>query len=252
MCIYKGVDKRRSYAAGALSVDRYLSFRFTIPALYKSGGEHMIFEQIQTGGDRNYGYLIGCEEEKKCALVDPSPNPKPVIKRIEKLGLTPLYLINTHGHYDHTGGNKYCKQKYNLDIVLHENSSLADIGVGDKETLELGSLMLFFIHTPGHTDDSICIRVENELITGDTLFVGKIGGTDSEYGAKVEFESLKRVMQLHDQIRVWPGHNYGVKPHSTIGEERKTNPFILRLHSFEDFMWLKNNWATYKAEHGIK
>ena len=64
----------------------------------------MIFEQIKTGGDRNYGYLIACDEQKKCAVVDPSPNPVPVIKRINELNLEVLYVINTHSHFDHTGG----------------------------------------------------------------------------------------------------------------------------------------------------
>jgi hydroxyacylglutathione hydrolase len=212
----------------------------------------MIFEQIKTGGDRNFGYLIACDTQKKCAVVDPSPDPKPVIKKIDKLGLDVLYIINTHDHYDHTGGNDAFIKKYNAQRILHSSSSKADIGIDDKQSIHLGDLILTFFHTPGHTEDSICIRVENELITGDTLFVGKIGGTYSREQALLEFESLKRLMQLHNQIRVWPGHDYGVKPSSTIGEERETNPFIIRLNSFDDFFWLKNNWASYKREHGIK
>lgn len=212
----------------------------------------MIFEQIKTGGDRNFGYLIGCDKEGKCAVVDPSPDPKPVIKRIGKLDLDVLYVINTHSHSDHTAGNSMFKRKFNIRLILHASSSMADIGVEDKDTIDLGSIMLVFIHTPGHTEDSICIRTEEELVTGDTLFVGKIGGTYSRQQAEVEFQSLKRLMQLHDKTRVWPGHDYGVKPGSTIGEERENNPFILRLNSFDDFLWLKDNWASYKIEHGIK
>ncbi|MBN2534888.1 MAG: MBL fold metallo-hydrolase [Spirochaetales bacterium] len=212
----------------------------------------MIFEQIKTGGDRNFGYLIGCDIQKKCAVVDPSPDPGPVIKRIEEFGLDVLYVINTHSHFDHTGGNDTFKKKFNAKLILHASSSLADIGVEDKETIDVGTLMLIFIHTPGHTEDSICIRVEEELMTGDTLFVGKVGGTYSRKEAEDEFSSLMRLQQLHDQTRVWSGHDYGVKPYSTIGEERINNPFILRLNSFDDFLWLKNNWASYKIEHGIK
>lgn len=212
----------------------------------------MIFEQIYTGGDRNFGYLIACDRQKKCAVVDPSPDPEPVMKRIEKLGYDVLYVINTHNHSDHTGGNDAFKRKFKAKLILHSSSSIADIGVKDKETIDVGELMLTFIHTPGHTADSICVRVMEELVTGDTLFVGKIGGTYSKEQAEVEFQSLKRLMQLHDHTRVWPGHDYGVKPGSTIGEERKNNPFILRLNSFDDFLWLKENWASYKIEHGIK
>jgi len=212
----------------------------------------MIFEQIKTGGDRNFGYIIGCEKQNKCAVVDPSPDPMPVIKRIAELNLDVQYIINTHGHYDHTGGNDLFKNKFDIKLILHSSSPLAEIGVEDKQIIELGSIYLSFIHTPGHTDDSICIRAEEEIVTGDTLFVGKIGGTYSENQARTEFDSLKRLMQLHNETRVWPGHDYGIKPSSTIGEERKNNPFILRLNSFDDFLWLKNNWASYKREHGIK
>ena len=100
--------------------------------------------------------------------------------------------------------------------------------------------------------DSMCVLVDKELVTGDTLFVGKVGGTYSRRDAEVEFASLKKLLELADDIRVWPGHNYGVKPTSTIGEERQTNPFLLRIGDFEAFFWLKENWAAYKLEHGIK
>ena len=109
-----------------------------------------------------------------------------------------------------------------------------------------------FIHTPGHSPDSMCVLVNNNLVSGDTLFVGKVGGTASPEEARVEFESLKRLMVLEDSINVWPGHDYGVRPSSTIGEERQTNPFCLRLNNFDDFLWLKVNWLAYKEEHNIK
>ena len=87
-------------------------------------------------------------------------------------------------------------------------------------------------------------------MTGDTLFVGKVGGTDFGKGARQEYDSLKKLMKLDDDIEVYPGHNFGVKPSSTIGHERTTNPFIL-THSFESFVELKQNWLAYKKEHGI-
>lgn len=212
----------------------------------------MIFKQILSGGDRNFGYLIGCQETKQAALVDPSPDPEPCHKEIQELGLELLYVINTHNHYDHTGGNEFFIKNAEAKLVAHTSCMAGEVKVEDGDTLELGTLELKFIHTPGHTDESMCVLVENELVTGDTLFVGKIGGTYSRYAAEVEFESLKKLLELADDIRVWPGHNYGVKPSSTIGEERANNPFLQRLGSFEDFMWLKENWAQYKEEHGIQ
>ncbi|MCK5222789.1 MAG: MBL fold metallo-hydrolase, partial [Candidatus Aminicenantes bacterium] len=109
-----------------------------------------------------------------------------------------------------------------------------------------------FIHTPGHTPDSVCIKAGDNLITGDTLFVGKVGGTYSEEEAKEEFMSLAKLISLPGHIKVWPGHNYGTAPSSTIMNEKETNPFIQRLKNFNDFLWLKQNWAVYKVEHGIK
>ena len=118
-------------------------------------------------------------------------------------------------------------------------------------------MKLQIIHTPGHTGDSLCVLAEGpgavgKLVTGDTLFVGKVGGTGFGDDARAEYDSLHdKLMILSDDVEVWPGHNYGVEPSSTIGNERKTNPFLLR-ESFEDFVDLKRNWLQYKAEHGIK
>ncbi|HLP59527.1 MAG TPA: hydroxyacylglutathione hydrolase family protein [Candidatus Deferrimicrobium sp.] len=210
----------------------------------------MIFFQIPSYGDRNYGYLAGCEKTKKAAAVDPSPDPKPCYDKARELGLTVEYVINTHTHYDHTGGNQFF-QKESARLVTHQSAGMGDVRVNDGETLNVGELVLTFFHTPGHTPESMCVLAGNELMTGDTLFVGKVGGTSGREQALVEFESLKKLMTLDPGIHVWPGHNYGVRPSSTIGDELKSNPFILRLSNFNDFYWLKENWAAYKLEHGI-
>lgn len=213
----------------------------------------MIFEQIDTGGDRNYGYLIADPDTREAALVDPSPNPHPCIERVRELDLKVLYLINTHTHPDHTGGNEQVQTACGCAVVTHESAPFGDVRVGDRTpALQVGGLVFNFLHTPGHTPDSICVHVGNELITGDTLFVGKVGGTATKEQARTEFQSLRILMELEDEIRVWPGHNFGVKPHSTIGHERETNPFILRLEDFDAFYWLKLNWADYKIKHGIQ
>lgn len=211
----------------------------------------MIFHQIPSGGDRNYGYLAGCEKTKKAAVIDPSPDPQPCFDKAQELGLTVEYVINTHTHFDHTGGNRFFKRNLKAQLVTHKNSNVGKILVNDGDTLKIGEITLSFIHTPGHTVESMCILAEKELMTGDTLFVGKVGGTSTREQALVEFESLKKLMSLPHDVHVWPGHNYGERPTSTIGEELERNPFILRLKSFDDFYWLKQNWAAYKLEHGI-
>jgi glyoxylase-like metal-dependent hydrolase (beta-lactamase superfamily II) len=212
----------------------------------------MIFEQVPSGGDRNFGYLVASPDSKEAAVVDPSPDPNPCFRKVEEFDLEVIYVVNTHSHFDHSAGNALFKQHFNASIVTHESASTGDIRVKDGQNLALGELKLVFLHTPGHTIDSICVQVNRELITGDTLFVGKVGGTYSVSESRQEFESLKKLMKLDNDIKVWPGHDYGVRPTSTIGEEKKSNPFILRLNNFENFIWLKDNWLNYKIEHNIK
>lgn len=115
----------------------------------------------------------------------------------------------------------------------------------------MGSLTFRFLHTPGHIPDHVCVLVENKLITGDLLFVGKIGGTGPYFplsDPRQQWESLHRLMLLDGDIEVWPGHDYGVRPSSTIAHEIATNPF-LKTETYEDFIYLKEHWAEYKKAH---
>jgi glyoxylase-like metal-dependent hydrolase (beta-lactamase superfamily II) len=215
----------------------------------------MIFKQIESGGDRNYSYLIGCPNSKSAVLIDPSPDFERCDTEVKKTGLKLVYIINTHSHPDHTGGNDYFCDKKNVKLITHLSRD-GDIKIKDNDMISLSddndAIKLTFFHTPGHTEDAICIQIENNLITGDTLFVGKVGGTYTENDARNEFESLKQLMKLPKKMLVWPGHNYGTAPRSTIENEIKTNPFIQRLNSFNEFIWLKQNWGEFKIEHGIK
>lgn len=211
----------------------------------------MIFEQIATGGDRNFGYMIGSEQDRVAAVVDPSYTPDVFIERAQAHGLRIVYIICTHSHGDHVNGNDDVQEKTGAQVVMYKDAAfLFDIGMDDGDTLQLGVLTLRFIHTPGHIADGMCILVENKLITGDTLFVEKVGGTDFGQGAREQYDSLHRLMQLDEGIEVYPGHDVGTMPHSTIGYEKRHNPFLLQP-SFEAFVDLKRNWAEYKKQHGI-
>ena len=212
----------------------------------------MIFEQIPTGGDRNFAYLVGDPTTKAAAVADPSNDPAAVLARAAEHGLTVNHLINTHGHSDHTNGNEQVLAETGAELLRGGPG-----GVADGHRVSLGEVTLTFIHTPGHTEDSLCVLAEapgetGRLITGDTLFVGKVGGTGFGDDARAEYHSLHdKLMILPEDTEVWPGHDYGTAPFSTIGEEKRTNPFILR-ESFEAFVDLKRNWLAYKEEHGIK
>jgi len=212
----------------------------------------MFIEQVPVGGDRNFEYLVADEEEKKAIVIDPSFSPERLVELARTKSYEILYVFNTHNHSDHTNGNAVIERLTNHHALLYGSADLlTGLRVVDGAVFPLGKLEARIIHTPGHTPDSICILVGDAVFTGDTLFVGKVGGTDFADGAQTEYASLhEKLLALPDATRVFPGHEYGIAPTSTIGNERRTNPFLLQP-DFESFVHLKQNWLSYKKEHGI-
>ncbi len=212
----------------------------------------MIFEQIPIGGDRNFAYLVGDEQAGEAAAVDVGYNPQRITERLHDLGVKLKCVIATHSHYDHTGSIPALTEQSGAPFAAYKSVPDAEWALDHGDTIEVGAVTIKPIHCPGHSPDSIALLVNDEkLISGDELFVGKIGGTSSESHAREQYDSLhERLMTLDDNIEVWPGHDVGVKPQSTIGDERRNNPF-LQQPGFEEFLHLKQNWATYKQEHGI-
>lgn len=212
----------------------------------------MLVEQFMTGGDRNYGYLAADEQSKQAVAVDPSYSPEMIVTFAQKHGLQIVYIFNTHGDYDHTNGNSAIEKLTGVHAVRYGDIEKSTGNpVKDGARYPLGNLEISIIHTPGHTNDSMCIYVGDAVFTGDTLFVGKVGGTDFGKQARLEYDSLhQQLLALPDETRVFPGHNYGLAPQSTIGEEKKNNPFLVQP-DFDAFVDLKKNWAEYKKQHGI-
>ncbi len=212
----------------------------------------MYLKQFRTGGDRNFGYLAADETSRLAVIIDPSYSPAMIVEEARREGFTIRYLFSTHGHHDHTNGNEEASRLTGCTPLLYGSQCpLSGIHIGDGAVLPLGDLQLKVLHTPGHTDDSICICLGDAVFTGDTLFVGKVGGTDSAGQALMEYRSLHgKLLSLPDATRVFPGHDYGTAPESTIGHERRTNPFLLQPDP-ESFIELKRNWAAYKKAHGI-
>ena len=198
----------------------------------------MFFKQIQSHGD-NFSYVVGDESTKEAAVIDSSYNADEVAQTIKNQQLTLKYIISTHGHSDHTAGNIELQQAYGAKIVAYKNSRInPDIRIDDEDILMLGTIPIKVIYTPGHTADSVCLLInDKKLLTGDTLFVGECGRTDLPGGnAKSMYESLfNRLMKLNDTVEVYPGHDYGSAPYSTIALEKQSN-YTLKPRSLKEFI----------------
>ena len=212
----------------------------------------MIVEQFRTGGDRNFGYLVADEASGEALVIDASFNPDMIVRFAAEHDFDIRFIFSTHGHDDHTNGNNTIRHLTGIAPLLYGETCLRNgVRIEDGALFPLGSLDARILHTPGHTKDSICIHIGDAVFTGDTLFTGKVGGTGTEEQALMEYQSLQqKIMLLADTTRVYPGHDYGLSPVSSIGHERLTNPFLLQK-DFNDFLLLKQNWAVYKKTHGI-
>jgi hydroxyacylglutathione hydrolase len=214
---------------------------------------NLVFEQIRAGGDRNFGYLLGDRAAREAVLIDPSYSPEVFVERAREQGLKVTHVINTHGHPDHVNGNEQAVAATGARVAAHP-SLAPDVTLADGAQLAVGSLRLICYHVPGHSPDHVVLHemTYDLLVTGDLLFIGKVGGTSSDIDARTEWNSLGRLKSLvPDAATVWPGHDYGVRPSSTMALEKLTNPFLL-CQDVDAFLKLKATWPTFKKEFGLK
>lgn len=206
----------------------------------------MYMERIPVGIYGTNCYILGCDKTKKAAVIDPGGDADKILKLIQEKDFDLEYIILTHGHGDHIGAVEEIKNKTNANILIHKDdeylikdanknlSSMmscpdveleADKLLNDGEIIKLGELEIKVIHTPGHTPGGISLKVDNMLFTGDTLFANSIGRTDFEGGSYDQIiSSIKNKLLIYDDsTKVFPGHG----PSSTIGTEKKGNPFLL-------------------------
>ncbi len=209
----------------------------------------MILEQLTVGVMGVCCYVIGCPETRQGAIIDPGGDEDRILAAVARHDLTIRYICNTHGHPDHVCGNRILKEKTGGRIAMHAadvdffarpeieqffaalglpGSPPADVRLDDGDVLDIGTIKLTVIATPGHTPGGVCFYTPPHCFTGDTLFVGGVGRTDFPGGdtAGLRASIQERLFTLPEETIVWPGHGYGGL-RSTIGEEKRTNPFVL-------------------------
>ncbi|KAF1086614.1 putative metallo-hydrolase [Sporotomaculum syntrophicum] len=205
----------------------------------------MIFEGFGVGPIDANCYIIGCEQTKEGAVIDPGDEGRRILKRLDALGLNCKYIILTHGHADHIGALQEVRDATGAEVLIHkqdagmltnpnQNLSMmlglvlkfeaADRLLEEGDIIQVGDIDIKVIHTPGHSLGGISLQVEDFLITGDTLFAGSVGRSDFPGGShNVLINSIKtKLLVFPDETKVYSGHG----PATTIGYEKRYNPFL--------------------------
>ena len=206
----------------------------------------MIIAALPVGLIQTNCYVVGCEETKEGVVIDPGGHPERILAEVERLGLTIKYVLNTHAHFDHTDANRAIVAATGAPLALHpedrrllqssggaalfgmraDPSPPPDLELHDGDELEVGTLRLQVLHTPGHTPGHVCFYepTEGVLFDGDVLFYRGVGRTDLPGGSWQQLmSSIQRVLfALPDETVVYSGHG----PATTIGEEKRLNPWL--------------------------
>jgi hydroxyacylglutathione hydrolase len=186
-------------------------------------------------------YIVNSQETGNAVIIDPgfdsTAEATQIFRYVEEEKLTIKFVLNTHGHWDHIGGNEVLRKKYGVPVCIHEldaheiaslngKTSTETVMLRDADLVEFKDAKLRVIHTPGHTPGSICLLGEKLVFTGDTLFAGGIGRTDFLGGSNRDMKlSLEKLLRLPESLIVYPGHG----PETTIAEEKQDNPFLAGL-----------------------
>ncbi len=214
----------------------------------------MDIRQIKLSRMETFCYLAGDPGAGTCALIDPAFDTKRLLAAAGEAGYTITHIINTHGHADHCAGNAAIIKATGARLLIHHQdaarlsgvvngllcralggrrSPKPDIRLNHGDTIAIGNQSLRVLHTPGHSPGSICLYTRGNIITGDTLFVGGVGRTDLPGGSSATLlQSIRNhIYTLPGDTVVWPGHDYGPTPTSTVGQEMATNPFTTQKTS---------------------
>ena len=184
--------------------------------------------QIPVAGTDNFSYLVICPQSGKALGVDPGMSPQSLLSVVRDRELTLEVLANTHGHGDHIAGNGEVLKETGAKLAANlTDVPGAEIALSEGSQLQIGSITIDVLHTPGHTPGGLVFNPPGALITGDILFVTRCGRADFP-GSDPEamYHSLLRLAAYPPETKVFPGHDYGPKPQSTIGFEREHNEYM--------------------------
>jgi hydroxyacylglutathione hydrolase len=216
------------------------------------------FKQLELGPMQNFVYFIGDPETRSLAVVDPAWEVETILDVARRHDMEITHLLVTHFHPDHLGGRMMgmsvrgaqdlLAAGVKAKIYIHKEEGpyvgrVTDLSPSDLSPVESGDVVnvgrvpVRFIHTPGHTPGSQCFLVGDALVSGDTLFIGSCGRVDLPGSDPVKmYESLtQKLASLPDETKLYPGHNYAAEPTSTIGEQKRRNPFM-RFENVKDFL----------------
>jgi glyoxylase-like metal-dependent hydrolase (beta-lactamase superfamily II) len=219
---------------------------------------NIILKQVEIGPMMNYAYLIGCPRTKEAAVVDPAWDVQKILNAASESGVAIKHILLTHGHPDHMNGVEQLLNATNAIVHIHRDEAAymreaaRTFGIStdflakrpenihlnnDGDKLLIGDVIAQCIHTPGHTPGSQCFLIEGCLFSGDTLFVDACGRVDMPGGEPEKmWRSLNVTLKsLPDDVVLYPGHDYGGSPTSTMGNQKRTNPYM-QIDSVQDFI----------------
>ena len=212
----------------------------------------MIFKQVFDTKTSTYTYLIASAKGREAVIIDPVlENVDEYIQLLKELDLKLVKVIDTHIHADHVTGATKLKQATNCTTLMgeHTPADAVEIKVKDNELINIDSLKIKSLYTPGHTSDSYSFLLDNYLFSGDTLLINGTGRTDFQNGSsKDAYNSLfNNILKLPEETLVYPGHDYNGKFSSTIGNEKKFNP-RLQVKSVDEYVEIMSNLNLSKPE----
>ena len=184
----------------------------------------------------NFVYLLLDEATREAIVVDSGWETEPILKVANELGAAVRFVVASHEHFDHTSTLRELAEKTGAKLIGHRDSPLeCDKRVTDGEKLRVGKTKVKVLHTPGHTEDSITLYDGKHAFTGDTLFIGTIGKFDATT-SEAMYRSLYEVLcSLPDTTVIYPGHDYGDAPFRSLGEEKRSNPYLM-ARDLRDFL----------------